>query len=236
MSEQDSKSGTPDEKNIKAEFDRKLGNTESKLTEIEKQNKSLSEKLSTLISAISTPAKAQTQDEENLSSMIYDNPDKFASTIEERISKKVESVLNKNTEENVKRNTVIAELTSNYPELSQGDSALTKKALELYNTLSQEERSNPISYKYAVTQAASELGVKPKSQRSDDDFVMSSGGTSGEAPRRRSKNKDEIPDDVARVAAMFGRDLKDPKVKERLKKYSNYNKSDWMTFKSRDEE
>jgi hypothetical protein len=219
----------PADANVKAEFDRKLSNTESKLGELQKQNALIAERLAAVINVVNSSSRQPTPStEEDVSELIHSDPKRAIEMIQAQAEERVMSKINKQTELNQRQAITVGELVNSYPELSSQDSDLTKKALEHYNALPQEERANPLSYKYAVTQAASELGLRPKAQRSSDDgFVM--GGSNGSSPRP-TREKD-IPESVLATAKLFGVNVDDPAVKERIKKYSQYSTSDWMKYK-----
>jgi phage terminase small subunit len=192
-------------KNLKAEIDRKLGNVTSSLNQFMEQMKQ---------QVVPTAPKQ----EKKLSELIYEDADAYTAKVIEEAERRVETKLSKRDELMQKQQQVINTLVSDFPELSQTDSDLTKKALEIYNSLSNDEKANPLAYRTAVKEAALDLGVKPKSKRttsSDDSFSL---GT--EAPRKPAKT-DKLDEATTWFAEMLGRDPK--KVQEVSKKRKNYN-------------
>jgi hypothetical protein len=205
-------------KNLKAEIDRKLGNADSRMAELQKTNEALISKLNEL----TKPTQAQKPAEPSMSDLLYSDPEKYAQLIQERAEQRAVERISRQQDKIAKVNGVIGQLAAEYPELSDSNHALTKKAVEIYNSLPEEEKQTSLAYKMAVREAAEELSVKPKSKRPVDDEP--SFGSSGSRSGRRSQKLDSGTEQLARI---FGIDTSDEKVKSRLLAKQNRN---WTKF------
>lgn len=207
--------------NLKAEMSRKLGNTESKISELQKTNELLLSKLSQL----TQPAAAPAAKSADLSTLLYSDPDAYAAEIERRAEERAMRRVNEQQAQAVRTNSVLAELQNEFPELSDSGNELTKKAVEMYNNLPPDEKNSSLAYKVAVKAAALELGVKPRSKRPVDDEPMGSsyGQRSGS---RRAATK--LAPETEELAAIFGLDTSKQEVKDRLLKNSQRN---WTKYK-----
>lgn len=205
--------------NLKAELDRKLGNTETQLDELKKVNEQLLTQISTINQSQQQQAtKVQATEESDLKDLIYDNPQKYAEIIEKRAEDKVMAKVDARNVAQQKQAGVLAKLTASYPEISDPNNDLTKKAVAIYSTMPPEEQVNPLAYQVAVGEAAAELSVKPfakREKKDQDSFSMAPGPGSNARSRQTEQFNDEA---MFKVAEMFGMDTKDEKVQERLKK------------------
>lgn len=199
-------------KNLKAEMERKLSNSEARLSELQKTNELLFSKLNELTTPKAAPAP---QKQVSMSDLLYSNPEEYARIIEERAMERVAA----QQQRAQKVNGVISQLAQEFPELSDNNSSLTKRAVEIYNSLPPEEKQSSLSYRLAVKDAADELGLKPKSKRPVDD-EPSFGSSGRSAPRR----KDKLNPMTEVWATALGLDPSDPKVKARLVERQN---RDW---------
>jgi hypothetical protein len=206
--------------NLKAELNRKVSNTESKLEQFQKTQEALLAKLSELTAPKAAP---KAEKEESLADLVYTDPEKYAAIIEERAEKKILGQISRQQAQMAKTQSVLSELQAEFPELSSQDHELTKKAVEVYNSLPDDEKSSSLAYKVAVKQAALDLGYKPKSKRPVDD-EPSFGPSSGSRPRRN-----KLDSATEQLASMFGLNTSDPKVKERLVKASN---REWNKYRN----
>lgn len=220
MSEHDSNApeGQDPLKNLKAELDRKLGNADAKLSQLQEANAALLAKLERL----STPT-APTK-EASLTDLLYNDPEKYAQMVERRAEEKALAQMQRQQAQMVKTSTTISELQNEFPELSDSGHELTKKAVEVYNSLPEEERTTSLAYKMAVKAAALDLGYKPRSKRPVDEEPSIGSGYGRGAPRKSNK----LDTDTELAAQIFGIDTSDPKVKERLIKKSQ---RDWNKYK-----
>jgi len=205
---------------LKGEFTRKLSNTESQLTELKKANDVLLHELKKL----SQPAPKPQAKEDDIESIMYTDPRRYTEMVEERAEARIMNKLNQANQVQQKQNNVISSLTNEYPELMNTDHELTRKAVEIYSQLPDEDKTSPMAYKLAVKEAAMELGVKPRSKRSDEESYAFGGSSS--QPRKKKESLDASTVDFAR---MMGLNVDDPKVKERLSKRAQ---RDWRAPKT----
>lgn len=216
-----------DVKNIKAEFSRKWSNYDEKLAQVQQANQQILEQLQQFTKP-KEPVKQP--DTENLSDLMYSDPDKYAQLIEARATAKAEAKINARLEARdiatARQNEVFSQIVSDYPEVGVPNHPLAQKTAEIHKKLSADERANPTSYRLAVLEAAAEMGVVPKSKRTDPDdgFVMEGGGSGG-APRQK---KQDVNDLTLQFAAQMGYDVTDPKVVERFGKHSKRNWSKYQ--------
>lgn len=220
---------TPDPlKNVKAEFDRKLGNVNQQL---EQTNKTLSGLVGQL-QAMAKPAAAQQKPAPTIDKEIedswYDSPAKAASLIAERAKNEIRQELQSAGAIQQKTTNTLNALVSEFPELSDQEHEFTKRAIAIYSEMPEDEKSSPASYKAAVREAALEMGVKPRSKRTEDDdnFSLRSGGNySSRGDGGNARRRNTLDPAVADFARMVGVNPDDPKVKERL--ISNHGRKTW---------
>lgn len=195
---------------LKGETSRKLDNVNAQLEKLAQANALLIEKLT----AVAPAKKAAPEQEEDLSTLAYTDPAKYAAVIEERTTAKITAQLTKREEAQARTNAVMNELTNEYPEITDAKSDLSKKALEIYNSIPEHERNTTAAFKLAVKEAAMEIGVKPKSKRSDDENFM---GPSGGVPTSRSRRQaTKLSPETEQWAALLGVDLSDKEVHDRV--------------------
>jgi hypothetical protein len=230
-------SNTPDPiANVKGEFNRKIGNLEQQITSMAEANKQLLAQIQSMNKPQGGAAPVAQDEDALIEKEWFDNPAKAASLLTQKVTKTVRKELDNTLTENSRRQSMIGQLVSDFPELSNENHAFTKRAVEIYNSLPAEERSSPIAYKAAVNQAALEQGVAPKSKRQQnddddsgsDDFSLNGSGSS-EVRRDRNRNrKGGISQAQADFARLMGVNIDDDKVKERIKNnhgrrgYRNY--------------
>jgi hypothetical protein len=168
------------------------------------------------------PPKKQ-EEEEDLDTLMISEPAKAAKIIEERAEARIMNKLNQNQ----KVTNSVNQIVSDYPELADQNSDLYKKAVEIYSTLDEAERTSPVAYKYAVKEAAEALGVKPKSKRPqvDEDFDPPS---YGQGQRRRRQRDASLSDATVEFAQRMGLNpKKDEALKKRLEQHSQRNWRKW---------
>lgn len=209
-------------KNIKAEMERKFSN-------ITKQLQTQNEQLMQAITQVATPKKAPQKEaevSEDLVDLMYSDPGAYARRIAEMATsaatKQVSAQVNRSNEVN----TTLQRMVSEYPELNDQGSEMYQKAIEIYNTLSEDEKQSASGVKLAIREAAADLGVVPvsKRRRSEDDDFNFGGNVSdnkGSANNKR-KQRDEVKvsEDTLAFAQLLGRNIDDPKVKAGLEKAS----------------
>lgn len=209
--------------NVKGEFNRKIGNLEQQVSSLVESNKALLGQIASMAKpAASAAAAASASDEDTeIEKQWFDNPGKAANLLTQKVTRQVSQQVATAAEANNRKTTTIAELVEEFPELRKTDHPLTKRAVEIYNGLSEGDKSSPIAYKAAVNQAALEHKVQPLSKRDEsdeaDDFTLSGNGSSGVRQEGRRSRKDDIDPATAEFARMVGVNVDDPKVKERMK-------------------
>jgi len=212
--------------NVKAEFTRKMGNIDQKLADMQKLNEQLLASLST-ISQPKPPQRTSESANKELEDLYYKDPVAYADAIEARALAKVRKEQSDVIAASQRQQAAVNALVAEFPELTQADNEFKSRAIEIYNSMSDDEKSSPAAYKSAVYTAAAELGMKPKSKRTDDDnFQFGSSGSKGatKPPRRR---EDEIDERTIEFAELIGRPVHDKEYRERLKKAGsrkNWNK------------
>lgn len=207
--------------NLKQEMNRKLGSYEQKLAELAQTNQALLAKLSQI-----TAPKAVEDDD--LDKMWYDDPKKAAARIKEQTKAEIMAEVRSNQETQQRTQSTLAALVNDYPELNDANSELTRRAVEIYNSMSDSDKTSPVAYKAAVREAAADLGVVPMRKRvqDEDNFTGSSASGYAAASERRSKGKDDVDPRTIAFAQLVGLDISNPKTMENLKTRSKRTKWD----------
>lgn len=203
-------------KNLKAEMDRKITSQEQSIAKLLESQQQLMAQLQ------KQSAPAVKDESEELNDLWYSKPEVAANKIKEKAKAEIREELAQQNAATNQRNSVLSQLITDYPELNNQSSDLTKKAVEYYNALPEDEKSRPMAYRLAVKEAAADLGVKPASKREDynDAYVTgSSGGSTGGTKRQRD---DEIDANTAALAKIMGVDVN--KVKDRAKSRKSWNR------------
>jgi hypothetical protein len=195
-------------KNLKAEMNRKLDNTNAQL-----------------LAAIEA-LKPKAKEEPRAKVSVLDDEDAFANNIVEQAVSAVTRV----TAEQQRTQAKISQLYNDYPELNDPENAFSRKADEYYRQLSDADKKNPTALEAAVYRAAVETGTKPKKQRSTEDDNFSLGGAPSGNRGASKKTTDAISDDMVEIGALMGVDYKnDEKRKAALKKVAG--RKDWNRYK-----
>lgn len=199
-------------KNLKAEVNRKLDNTNAQLNALLEQMKK---------STAPAPKKPEAPQKKV---SVYEDEDAFAENIRKETKKEILEEIGKANQMNARQQSTIASLVKDFPELNDGDSELTKKAVEIFNSMGDDEKSSPVAYRAAVKEAALELDLKPKGKRrasedsGDDSFTLGN-GRSGD---RRSDSPKKLDRRTAIFAEALGVDTK--KVEARLNKRKSFTR------------
>lgn len=214
------------QKNSHAELDRKIANA---MNVIQEQNKFFQ----TIIQQQTAGAKSATPtipNDKKLVDLMYDNPEEYARQVAKIATAEALAASGKANDVANRRANILNQLVGEYPELADQQHDLTKRAVEIYQELSEEERVSPNSYKLSVREAAAEFGVLPASKRArptnSDDFTFS-GGSGGRNPPPGGKAK--ISDRTLAFAQAMGMNTNDPKYIERLEKSAQ--RKDWTRGK-----
>jgi hypothetical protein len=206
-------------KNVKAEFDRKMGNFEGKLSSLEQTNAAL---LSQLKAMAPIPTKTEKK-EPKLKDIWYDDPEAAAKAIKEEAKAELRKEFQGANQQQQRQTATLNSLVTDFPELQDTSHEFTKRAVELYTALPEEEKGSPAAYKAAVREAALEMGVKPMSKRDDnyvDQFTGISGGSSTANRPRQNKRSAQLDPATLSFAEAVGLDITDTKVKDRLLKHA----------------
>jgi hypothetical protein len=197
--------------NLKQEMNRKLGSYEQKLADLAQTNQALLAKLSQI-----TIPKAS--DDDDLDKMWYDDPKKAAARIKEQTKAEIMAEYQRDQEVRSRTQSTLAALVNDYPELNDSNSELTRRAVEIYNSMTDSEKTSPVAYKAAVREAASDLGVVPMKRRAQqEDSFTGSSSSSQSSERKRSKGKDDLDPKTIAFAQMVGLDMSDEKTVESIK-------------------
>lgn len=186
-------------KNLKAEMNRKLDNTTAQLQALLDQMK-----------------KPTAPTETKKAPSVFEDEEAFAASIEQRAAERIRKEQEATQAAQARYQNTVQGILREYPEAADEASDLMKRAKEIYGALGDDERNSPLAMKAAVAEAASEIGLKPKSKRpqNDDDSFALSGST--QSTRRSSREPDLDPATVA-FAKALGQPVDDPKYLERLK-------------------
>ena len=115
--------------------------------------------------------------EEQLEEMSYNKPKEYARAVDARATAKAEALVDKRMNAQQQVGNVMTQLISDYPELGDQSSDLSKRAVDIYAGLPNSIKNDPMSYKIAVRDAAAELGMLTKTKRKDnnsDNFSLNS--------------------------------------------------------------
>lgn len=206
-------------KNLKSEFSRKQENVSREL-----------EQIKAMLGNLAQPQRQQAAESTETPDPVLD-PKGYKEYLKKEVLQETSQIVNQNNQ----RQSQLASLVQSYPELQDSNSELTKKAVENYSRLSNEEKMSPRAYQFAVQDAAAELGVLAMSKRQnnkqndgDDSFTANSGSYSSNKPsQKQSRNNDKIDDATLAFAQAIGKDINDPKYIESLKKHTkrgNWNR------------
>lgn len=201
-------------KNLKSEMNRKIDN-------LSKTNEQLLAQLNNMAKSFQPPKKPETP-QQNKKASVFEDEDAFANSIKEQAKAELREEINKANQLTSKQQQTIATLVKDFPELNDGDSDLAKRAIEIFNSMPEDERVSPVAYKAAVKEAALDLDIRPKSKRkssegeSDDSFTL--GSRSSERPRESGPKK--VDRRTALFAEALGVDVK--KVEQRIQKRKSF--------------
>lgn len=211
--------------NLKSEFNRKFDNLNGTVSQLAEANKALMAQLQTAFQ----PQQQQTrQDGDEIKKVWYDDPSKAAQIIEERTAQKIRKEYQEQQKVQAKTNQVLNQLVYDYPELQNDATDLSKKAVQIYMGLDDEEKKSPVAYKYAVKEAAETLGIKPRSKRTDDDSFSVSSGSSAQPAKASKSQKGKLAAETVAFAKLVGLNTDDPKVMERIEKRQREN---WTRYR-----
>jgi hypothetical protein len=164
----------------------------------------------------------------DLDELIYKDPKQYAKRVTENAKREAMQAVQQVNAQQQQSNQVLSQLVNDYPELSDTNSELSKRAVDIYKSLSESERNSSLGYKVAVREAAAELGSLPKSKRKQtdsEDFTL--GGSKGQKAATQSQPKQKDLDEATlKFAKAMGLNTDDKKVVERLKARAQRTKWD----------
>lgn len=202
-------------KNIKAEFSRKQKETNDVLNQIIAQQQSTNAILEKLTKP--APVKQSSVEDDDLSDLMYSDPKAYAKLIKDEAKREALAEMRSETHSKSAVDQTIMALAHEYPELSNAEDALTKRAAEILKNTADHEKTNPRTYEYAVMKAAGELDVKPRSKRAtpEEEFVAPS--YSSPQGRSRKRSEDQVINQNKDFLKAVGINPDDPKQKEQYK-------------------
>jgi hypothetical protein len=218
-------------RNVKSEFDRKLGNIERTAIEA---NARLQQQMEQFLAAIK-PAPPQAGKEEDLADLALTDPKRYAEVVrkqaEDAADRKIDSFRSEQSSQ-AARNQTLTQLVNDFPELADANTELYKMADSELRKVPVNQQT-PAMIKAAILDAASELGLQKVSKRkrheSDDNESFSLGGSGSSNSRSEKREKKGTIDERTLMwSELLGRDPNDPKVKAGLEKavkrksYSSY--------------
>lgn len=208
--------------NFQKEIERKFGNTSSQLEQLASSNQQVMQ----LLQELKQPQKPQNQGEdESLTRLLYEDPDKYAELLEKKVEQRVSSKFSKQQEAANKSTQVLQELTQHYPELADQSSDLTKRAVQIFESFSAEDKSNvAVAYRAAINEAATDLGIQRASKRrkSDSDYEdFTLGG--GNSNRGSDSRKPKLDARTILFAEAMGMNTDDKNLLKRLAERSKKN-------------
>lgn len=209
-------------KNLKSEFSRKQENTMKELESIKNMLGSLNQSMT---------AKQKQAESDEIPDPVLD-PKGYKEHLKKEVMQETGQIMQQNNQ----RQSQLAALVQSYPELQNGSSDLTQKAVEIYSKLSEAEKMSPNAYKFAVQDAASELGVLPMSKRtkneqnsdSEDFTIDSTNYSSNQKKSSKNSKSQELDPMTLAFAKAIGKDINDPKYIESLKKAAG--RKNWKKF------
>jgi len=204
---------------VKGEMHRKFDNITSQL---QKQNQDINATLNAIVESLRpNRQQQQQQQEEDMSDMMLTDPKRAIQIISERATQNASQTIRAELQASQATQNTVASLAMEYPELKQNDSDLAKKAVAIYDTLSNRVKDTPEGMEIAVRKAAALLGVVPvdkrkKAEPENEDFAIGSSASS--ANKRTRSQSTELDQTTLQFAKLMGLNTDDPKVVASLKK------------------
>lgn len=209
-------------KNMKSEFSRKIENLSSSLAQ---QNQQMEALLGRMQQQAAPP-----EVNDNIADLIYSDPASAVNKIVEKVTKQVET---KHQQTATAQQTVV-KLQGEYPELGDMRTNAYKAAERYYDQLPATLKGTAEGAEIALMRAVREEGLMPKGKRerteSEDFSLDGEGARRNVEPKGAKGKKSEIDPRTLGFADLMGKNIKDPKYLERLKKEStreSWNK--WQT-------
>lgn len=206
-----------------------LAEMNRKTSQLADENARLSAKIEALSAARQPqPAQSESLSEDELENLAYKDPKKYAKVVSDMAAARAESIVSSRMQQQNETQTMFSSMAAEYPELTDANSELTKRSVEIFKQLPPGQQSNPLAYKVAIRDAAAELGVLSKSKRkqsSVDDFSGSSSGNSSARQQQGTQGRGKLGQDTLRVAEAFNLDEKAVKrMQARASSRKNYGR------------
>lgn len=208
--------GTDEVKNLKGEMGRKFDNLQDAL---KKQNAEMQKIVETLQAQTRQKSLPIVEEKQvSIGDMLFENADAAVETILSRAEQRLDSKINRRDETMA----TVSRITGEYPEFLDQNSDVYRLAVQKQSALAPSLQNTPDGIKIAMYEAASEVGLLPKSKRQstsnddNDDFVQSGGSSSAGRTRTREKS-DKIDPKTVEWARLLGVPVEDPKRMESLK-------------------
>ena len=213
-------------KQLKGEFARKMANSEKELQKLASTNAQLLAGLSAIEQRLAPKPKEQEVEELDPYS-----PD-FVEKVTAKAASAAVNAVNKVNSTEQARQQVIGQLVQQYPELTDNSSKLHQRAVQIFDSMSPEERATAAGYRAAVLQAANEEEIKPMSKRKraseedDESFTMSSSSSRGASDGSRDRNKKttKLSEATKEFAKLMGLNMNDEKQVKSLEKRAQRTK------------
>jgi hypothetical protein len=204
-------------KNIKAEFERKLGNVTEQLRA---QSEMLQRTLEQMQAAKNTPAAA----EEEIDPIV--NPVAYKQAIKEEAKREMRSEiqLSQATQNEVAR------IQGMYPEFGENGSEAAKMALDKFKSLPSHLKGTPEGAKLVLMETAAEMGLIPASRRrkseAEDDYTVGGGSSGTNRPQRQQATK--LDNKTLAFAELIGLDINNPETRKSLE--SRTKRRNWEQY------
>lgn len=221
---------------LKGDIDKKIGTIDQKIDQFNAQQAELLGAIKEMSGNFTQSAQSdpQVNTDDDWGSRLYTDPNGVIQDITKKVSQDINTKI---TDMEVKKNqqaTVINQLVSEYPELSDKNSDVHRDVLTIFKSMSDPDKESGLGYKTAILEAITKNGLLPLNKRknkedmSDDDFVF------GSHPSNRSTNSDRVNINMLKLAQKLKvlppeGDPKHEEVKKKLKQYSKKRMGQWGT-------
>lgn len=211
-----------EDQNLKQEFNRKFENINTKVDNVLQTTQALIEQLNRQeLSRRDTQTTISGEADKSLNDLLYDDPEEYARQIEARTEKRIKEQIEAKEKQINANSAIVNRLQTDYPELTDSNNPLTKRAAELL--MNEDNQNDPKVWRTVVMEAAQELGIRPSKYRGQDsDYSMGSSGTTRRTASERNKAKG-LEKETLEFAKIMGLDTEDPKTIERLEKHASRN-------------
>jgi hypothetical protein len=218
-------SSSTDEQGSARTQDSVLAEVNRKFNKYSEENKKLSDQIAQLANLVSrqqpTQGKsASTDADAELEELSYSNPKEYARRVTMEARKEAQKTVSQAFQQQQDTNSRLAQLAQEYPELADNNSDLTKKAVDIYKNMPEDERMERNAYKVAVREAAAELALLPKAKRTAaaEPNISGKGSEPSKGRGSSSSSSSKIDEKTLEIARLMGLNVDDKKQLERLQK------------------